>query len=394
MNELQKEAAAIKPFLTSARRRLHGFAECGFDLPKTTEFVKNALQNMGYAPKEYGKGAIVCELVSQKNAGSFVLLRADMDALTLPEETRLPFRAENGNMHACGHDMHTAMLLGAAAILKKHENTLPVSVRFAFECAEETLSGAEELRENGVLTGVGAAMMLHVVTAVPFPTGTLLLPPPGISAPAACFFEITVTGKSAHVGEAEKGISALDVALNLYRNMQDAKKKMGEGFFLSVGKWLAGDAPNILPRRAVIEGSFRAKETEKIEAFRSQLLALCASLDGGATARVRFLGSCPPLENNAECLALLSRALPRYGLSLVETHTNDGHAAEDFATLAKECPSVALAIAAGEKERGYEHPLHHPQVLFDEDALPIGAAAYVLGAYSLGEGFLLQTFTK
>jgi len=176
--------------------------------------------------------------------------------------------------------------------------------------------------------------------------------------------------------------------------MQDAKKKMGEGFFLSVGKWLAGDAPNILPRRAVIEGSFRAKETEKIEAFRSQLLALCASLDGGATARVRFLGSCPPLENNAECLALLSRALPRYGLSLVETHTNDGHAAEDFATLAKECPSVALAIAAGEKERGYEHPLHHPQVLFDEDALPIGAAAYVLGAYSLGEGFLLQTFTK
>ncbi len=388
MKELIKEAEAIKDSLVACRRRLHGFAECGFYLPKTTDFVKNALQNIGYEPKECDKGGIVCELSSSKSEISTVLLRADMDALPLREETRLSFRAENGNMHACGHDMHTAMLLGAAAILKKHENALPFSVRFAFQSAEETLSGAEELRAAGVLRGVKAAMMLHVVTAVPYPTGSLLLPPPGISAPAACFFEITVTGKSAHIGEAEKGVSALDAALCLYHAMKSASEEMGEGFLLSVGKWNAGDAPNIVPKRAVMAGSFRAREQEKVDGFRARLLTLCASLDGGATARVRFRGYCPPLENNAECLSLLSHTLPDYGFSLVETQASEGHAAEDFAVLAKECPSVALAIAAGERERGYEHPLHHPQVVFDEDALTVGAAAYSAGALAL------QTFTK
>lgn len=384
MKTFKEEANAIGDKIVAYRRRLHAMAECGFDLPNTRNFVKNTLQSMGYDPKECGKG-LACELSSAHTHAPTVLLRADMDALPLPEETRLPFRAENGHMHACGHDMHTAMLLGAAAVLKEHEGALPVRVRFAFQSAEETLSGASEMLRAGILTGVKAALMLHAVTAVPFPTGTVLLPPKGIAAPAARFFEITVTGKSAHVGEAERGADALKGAVTLYREMERVKEEIGEGLLLSVGKLHAGVAANVVPAKAVIAGSFRARDENKMADFEKKLSSLCRARTGGVSASVSFLGGCPPLQNDARCLARIKDALPRHGVHAIETPPSKGNAAEDFAVLARECPAVALALAAGERARGYEHPLHHPKVLFDEDALPVGAAVYAIGALALCE---------
>ena len=294
-------------------------------------------------------------------------------------------------MHACGHDMHTAMLLGAASILKAREGELPISVRFVFEGAEETLSGARDLASEGVLSGIDAALMLHAVTSVPFPTGTVLLPPAGIGAPAARFFEIEITGESAHVGNAHEGKDALAEAMALYGAMQEEKTRMGDGLFLAVGKWQAGDAPNVVPRLARFAGSFRARDEEKVIAFQKRLDTLCARTP---SARVRYLGACPPLKNDGACLALLSRALRAHGFTVTEVEGGTGNAAEDFAVFANERPAVALALAAGERGRGYEHPLHHPKVLFDEDALPVGAALYAIGALALGEGMPLQTFTK
>ena len=393
MQTLLKEATAIKKYTVDCRRRLHAFAECGFELPKTLLFVKNELQNLGYKPEICGKCGLVCELNAEKGL-PLVFLRADMDALPLKEETALPFRAENGNMHACGHDMHTAMLLSAAALLGKRASDLPVSVRFAFQAAEETLSGARDMENAGVLLGVGAAMMIHAVTSVPFQTGTVLLPPSGIAAPAACFFEIEVCGKSAHMGEAHAGEDALEAAFALYRAMRTEAARLGEDLLLSVGKWEAGDAPNIVPKHARISGSFRAKDENKVKAFRERLTALCSQAEAGTQASVRYLGACPPLKNNSACVARLAADLSKTGFSFLAMPPSDGNAAEDFAVFASKRPAVALALAAGERGRGYEHPLHHPGVLFDEDALPVGAALYALGAFSLGDGIRLQTFTK
>ena len=393
MKDLKDEALSVKDAVIACRRRLHSFAECGFSLPKTISFVKNALQNIGFEPIECGKGGLICEIGSvARPKAPAVLLRADMDALPLKEETNLPFRAENGHMHACGHDMHTAMLLGAAAILKKREGALPVPVRLVFEGAEETLSGAKDLCDAGVLSGVGAALMLHAVTAVPFPTGTVLLPPSGISAPAAAFFEIELIGKSAHVGEESLGADALSAAVCLYLEVLRAKEEMGEDFFLSVGRWTAGDAPNVVPQRAVLSGSFRTRNEEKLEHFRKRLKELCEKPKDGVTSRLRFQGGCPPLKSDMRCISAMNTALEGAGFAHHKVQEAKGNASEDFATFAALCPSVALALAAGEKGHGYEHPLHHPRVLFDEDALPIGAAVYALGAFALGD--LLQTFTS
>ena len=390
MNELQKEAAAIKPFLTSARRRLHSFAECGFSLPKTTEYVKNALLSMGYKPADLGKGGVVCELSAGDRGTPAILLRADMDALPLEEETTLPFRAENGCMHACGHDMHAAMLLGAAYILKKQKNGLKAPVRFLFQPAEEILAGAEDMKRAGVLTGVMAAFMLHAVTAVPFKTGTLLLPPTGVAAPAACFFELNVLGKSAHIGEREKGADAIEGAVALFTAMQKEREKMGEDLLLSVGKWQAGDAANIVPAKATLSGSIRSMHPEKLGRFGAWLEERCERFTGDTSAHVTWLGGCPPLENDPRLLSMLEEALSQNGFHAKKMPPSRGNAAEDFAVLANEVPAVALAIAAGESGRGYEYPLHHPRVLFDEDALPVGAAVYALAAMQTG----LQTFTN
>lgn len=390
MKELQKQAAAIKPFLTSARRRLHSFAECEFSLPKTTEYVKNALLSMGYEPSDLGKSGIVCELSAGETSAPAILLRADMDALPIREETALPFRAENGCMHACGHDMHTAMLLGAAYILKTYKSTLKAPVRFLFQPAEEILAGAEDMKRAGVLTGVMAAFMLHAVTAVPFKTGTLLLPPSGSSAPAACFFKLEIGGKSAHVGEKEKGVDALECAVALFSEMQSERAKLGEDVMLSVGKWQAGDAANIVPAKATLLGSVRSMNPEKLGRFKAWLEARCATLTGDTSARVTWMGSCPPLKSDPRLLTLLEDALLQGGFQAKKMPHGKGSAAEDFAVLANEVPAVALAIAAGESGRGYEYPLHHPRVLFDEDALPVGAAVYALSAIETG----LQTFTN
>lgn len=235
MKSIQEDALAIKKLLSDTRRRLHSFAECGFSLPKTTEFVKSALHSMGCTPKNCGRSGIVCTLSASSPKLPAVLLRADMDALPIKEETSLAFRAENGCMHACGHDMHTAMLLGAAQLLKKHEDRLKAPVRLVFQPAEELLSGAADMKKAGVLTGVGAAFMLHAVPAVPFSSGTLLLPPDGVGAPAACFFELEVCGESAHVGESGKGRM---LWRRLYSSTVNVCRKTGPVFsFRSANGW-------------------------------------------------------------------------------------------------------------------------------------------------------------
>ena len=381
MKDLKKEATALSGALTRARRRLHGFAECGFALPKTREFVWTTLKNMGYEPRDEGRGGIVAEGLGGKEDAPTVLLRADMDALPIREETRLPFRAENGCAHACGHDMHTAMLLGAASLLACRTEGLPVRVRFVFEAAEETLSGAKELLAANILSGVRAALALHVVPAVPYPTGTVLLPPSGVGAPAAAFFTLTVKGESAHVGEHAKGKDALLHAITLYGRLCEEAKRYGEDFSLAIGHFLAGDAPNVVAGHARIEGTFRTKNETKLSAFRAFLLSL-AEGSGGSVA-LRFDGACPPLLNDGHLLSVLRRALEEARLPCASPPPV-GAAAEDFAHVSQSVPSVMLALAAGETARGYERPLHHPAVLFDEDALSHGAALYAMGALAIG----------
>ena len=150
MQELLKQAEALAPQLTDDRRWLHAHAETGFDLTETYRYIWKALTEMGYAPRRCGRCGIVADVGDGER---FVLLRADMDALPIREEAEVPFACQDGRMHACGHDMHAAMLLGAARLLKAREQALPGRVRLMFEPAEEILSGAVDMLADGLLAG-------------------------------------------------------------------------------------------------------------------------------------------------------------------------------------------------------------------------------------------------
>lgn len=361
------------------RRALHERAETGFALKETKKYIKEQLKALGCAPKDCGKAG-VATIIGNKTERC-VLLRADMDGLPMSENTGLPFASKSGNMHACGHDMHAAMLLGAAKILKEKERELKGCVKLLFQPAEEILEGAKDCIKAGVLEGPKpqAAFALHVSTGNELPTGTIVLSTRETSAPAADYFEIKVIGKSCHGATPDKGIDALNVAAHIVLALQtlpSREQAVENPFVLTVGKMQAGSAGNAIAENAKMQGTLRAYN-EKTRAYIKERITEIAKNTAkafGASASVRFLGGCPTLKNDLTLVEFAEREIKKlFGeKSLVKTDGRGG-GSEDFAYFSHELPSLLLVISAGEKKKGYEYPLHHSKTDFDEAALPIGS---------------------
>ena len=177
------EASDLQRHLESIRHTLHAHPETGFDLTFTKDFVKTELIKLGYAPQDCGKAGLVA-LAGGKRPGKTILLRADMDAIPVQEDADVEFRSQNeGVMHGCGHDMHATMLLGAAKLLKEHEEEIRGTVKLMFQPAEDIFQGANDMMQAGVLENpdVDAALMIHVMAGMPMPAGMVLVPSGGIS---------------------------------------------------------------------------------------------------------------------------------------------------------------------------------------------------------------------
>lgn len=192
---LLAEAIEMKDEIVENRRAIHRAPEVGAHLPQTVQFVEEKLRLLGYEPRELG-GGVVAELTGE-DMGRCILLRADMDALKVREKTDLPFRSENGSMHACGHDMHAAMLLGAARLLKAHQSELKGTVKLVFQPDEEGFTGAKAMLKAGVLEvpKPQAAMALHVNSGTP---SGLVLCGKGTFMAGCTLFRITVKGVGCH----------------------------------------------------------------------------------------------------------------------------------------------------------------------------------------------------
>ncbi|MBO5428768.1 MAG: amidohydrolase, partial [Peptococcaceae bacterium] len=174
--QILQKAETDKHIMIANRRDLHKCPGVRFELQETVSYVKRELEAMGYTAQDCGKAGIVA-MAGGKKPGRVFLLRADMDALPMAEESGEAFASENGYAHACGHDLHTAMLLGAARILKAYEDEIEGTVKFMFQPAEEIFEGAYDMIQNGVLENpkVDACMMMHVTAGMPFPAGTPLI---------------------------------------------------------------------------------------------------------------------------------------------------------------------------------------------------------------------------
>ena len=221
MKTILKDAEDLREKLVAHRRYLHQNAEIGFDLPKTYAYVKKVLMELGCTPKKCGKSGLIATIGDDTN-GDVVLLRADMDGLPMREKTGDSFACKRGTMHACGHDLHTAMLLGAAELIKKREERIKGRIKLLFQPAEEILEGAEDCLKNGVLSPVlpKCAVMLHVLTDLPMGTGNVIVSSAGVSAPAADFFRVKITGKSSHGSTPWKGVDALSVGAHIVLALQ------------------------------------------------------------------------------------------------------------------------------------------------------------------------------
>ena len=395
--EILRQAEQIQDTVLRERRKLHQTAETGFDLTQTVAFVKNELTEMGLNPTDCGRAGIVA-LIGGKKPGKTFLLRADMDALPIKEQSGLSFAAQNGNMHACGHDMHTAMLLGAARLLKAHEDEMEGTVKLMFQPAEEIFEGSGDMLKAGLLDEpkVDAALMIHVMAGMPFSPGTVIVSAPGVSAPAADYFEITVRGKGCHGSMPNTGVDPLTAAAHILIALQEIQARelaMGDRAVLTVGTLHAGKAANAIPDEAVLGGSIRTFD-EETRAFIKQRLTEITEGTAAvfrATATVSFGSGCPTLKNDRELTVSAERYMTELlgnekALSAAKLNEAGGGqgsktaGSEDFAYISQAVPSVMLALAAGQPEKGYCYPQHHPMVKFDEAALPTGSAVYAYTA--------------
>ena len=392
MQKLFQDAKNLQTDLIGYRRALHMRAEVGFELPKTKEFLENTLKEIGCDFRDCGRAGIQVMLGKGKKC---VLLRADCDGLPIQEKTGLPYASKKGNMHACGHDMHTAMLLGAIRLLKKRERELPCKVKCLFQPAEEILEGAQDCIKNGILKGVSSAVSLHVMTDVALPSGTVVIPSGGVGAPAADYFKVEVYGKSCHGSAPQNGVDAVSVLCQILFALQEITAReipVTDCSVLTVGKIKGGTAGNVIAEHAEGEGTLRSFDEETRAFIKKRIEEISAYIAKAfrAKAKVEFYGGCPTLVNDQGLSAHMYECTKKHfnaDMVLSSDELGGGTSkksggSEDFAYFSHEVSSLLLALSAGETEKGYEYPLHHPKVCFDESVLYIGSGLYALFALS------------
>lgn len=396
---LLSEAVKLEDKLKKDRRFFHRYPETGFDLKSTKEYVKNELLSMGYKPIECGKCGLLA-LVGSKCPEKTFLLRADMDALNITEQADISFPSEHaGKMHACGHDLHTAMLLGAARLLKKHEKEIPGTIKLFFQASEETLEGSKDMIEHGALENpsVDAALMIHVMAGMPMSAGTVIVCDGGVSAPAADYFHIHIQGKGCHGAMPQTGIDPIIISAYIVTALQELHARelaMSDEAALTFGFLQAGNSENVIPHAAQLGGTLRTYDEEIRKMLKLRMQEICtgiASLFRGK-ATLSFTNGCPTLLNDqklsqnitAYCQELLGTqkafSTTQFKAMAPEHASSKAVGSEDFAYVSHKIPSIMLALAAGEPQNGYCYPQHHPMVRFDESVLVPGSCVYAYTA--------------
>ena len=393
MSLILEEARQLQEEIRRHRRFLHAHAEIDLDLPETSAYVRGQLEAMGCEPTSCGRSGLVATIGGggkggdgDGDVGKVILLRADMDALPVVEESGLEFRSENGRAHACGHDLHTAMLLGAARLLKRHESELGGTVKLMFQPGEETAHGAESMIEAGVLENprVDAAIMLHVFSGIPLATGTFIVPQDRYIAPACDTFEIVIQGKGGHGAMPSLSVDPLNIAAHTHIALQAINSRevgASEPVVLTVGYMRGGAAHNVIPDTAVLGGSVRTFGPGDRDFVQKRLeeIATAQARCFRGEATIAYRRGSPAFASDQALSKEVHGSLAKIlgGRSVLTGIPGPRMmGSEDFAFIAEKVPSTMMALAAGDARAGYTFPQHHPKIRFDEEALHIGAAAY------------------
>lgn len=377
MEQFLKRAHELMPSIRYDRRYIHENAEAGMELPNTVYYVKNRLKEMGIEAEELCNSGITAVIRGNK-PGKTILLRADMDALPMKEENDLTFRTKTAAAHTCAHDMHTAMLLCAAKMLVENKEKLHGNVKLMFQPGEEIFMGAKTMIQAGVLKNpdVDGAMGIHMMLdTVP---GTICFGE-GYMTSSCDGFSITIKGKGSHGAMPHTGVDPINVGVHIYQAFQEIIAREVppmEAAVLTFGQFSAGNTNNIIPETAVLKGTLRTYNKElraKLVRRMHEVVEFTAKAFG-AEAVYEELSSVPPTYTDPamlnEMLQYISAMdpeigkIPRYRVT----------PSDDFAFISEQVPTVYLMLCAKKEGNLFQH--HNPGVIFDEDAMPIGAALY------------------
>lgn len=386
MENMFQAAMRLKEELVETRRTLHQHPEAGRALPRTKEFVIAQLKKLGYEPKEICESGIAATIKGGQSDKT-VLLRADMDALSIREEAPVPYASRNGRMHACGHDMHATMLLGAAKLLRERQSQINGTVKLVFQPDEEGFTGAKAMLEAGVLENprVDAGIALHVHSGTP---SGMVLCGLGACMSGCTLFRIHVKGTGCHGAMPETGVDPINIAAHIYLSLQTVGTREIsplDPVVLTIGKFTGGEAPNIIPEEVVLEGTIRTLNRETARrVFRrvEEISAQTAALFRGE-ARVEELASTPPLQNDVAMVREVAGFVKEfYDPDKVVLFERGGMGSEDFASYTYEIPCSYLLLGAGTAAENelYGQPMHNSCVVFNEDILPLGSALYAYSA--------------
>ncbi|MBQ7797392.1 MAG: amidohydrolase [Lachnospiraceae bacterium] len=376
----------IQSELVAMRRDLHRIPEFGGDLPKTKAYVIEKLEEMGIPYKENPTDSGLVAIINEGVSGKTLAFRADMDALKIQEENDLEFKSEHeGLMHACGHDAHMAMLLGAAKVLNENKEKIPGTVKLIFQTDEENSRGAERSIAAGCLDGVDAIFGTHIGTlrGKEIPAGTV------ISHPGSCMasfdkFVLKVKGYGCHGSTPEKGIDPINIAAHIVVNLQAVIAREISAVkpaVLTIGHIEAGDTYNIIPSEVLIEGTTRAFEEEvrQLMAKRIGEIAEATAKTFGGEVEYEMIWGAPPVINNAAMAALAAEcAREVVGEENVIDHVDAPiTVGEDFSCYANLVPAAFLFLSSSNPKKNTDAPHHNCKFDVDEDVLWIGPAVFV-----------------
>ena len=354
--------------------------ETGFELKNTADYVAKSLKDADIEYTMCGRCGICAVIGKGKKT---LLLRADMDALPMA----------GGVMHACGHHMHTAMLLAAARAIKQNEDNLSCRVKLMFQPAEEMLSGAKDMIENGVLDNPkpDCAFMLHVMPASEFDTGTFIFASDGEVAPSADYFDIEVSGKGSHGAQPSEGRDPIIAGAGILCALQSINSRelgLYEDATITVGKLSAGSAPNAIADKLTMQGTMRTFSEDTREFVKSRIEEISSGIASAmrTSAEVVYTAGCPAFKNDKEFLNAVTNLAKEFlgserVISLPKGQRGGG--SEDFAYVSRLVPTAMALLCAGRKDDGYEYPLHNPKVKFDKKALPYGSALMTYIAFNI-----------
>ena len=381
-------AEALLPETVAVRRRLHRRPERGLTLPATQALIVEELTKLGLTPQLGKATTSVAAVIEGNGPGPTVLLRGDMDALPLTEDTGLDFSSEtDGMMHACGHDTHVAMLLGAARLLVERRATFSGRVLLMFQPGEEGFHGARVMLEEDLLDAAGpvrptAAFALHISTEYPASTINIR---PGPMMACADFVNIDVKGRGGHASQPSAALDPITIGAEIVIGLQTFVTRQVPVFdpaVITIARLASGTTNNIIPETARLEGTIRTFSEKTRTLVHEGIVRLAEGIAAayGATADVELLTLYPVTVNDPTFTELVTAtATELIGAAAVNSAIDPVMGAEDFSYVLQQVPG-AMAFLGGRpaSEDPATAPANHSnKVIFDEPAMAVGVATYV-----------------